>query len=78
MLLAGVAVLYVVSIPWYRDAGAEPEFIAGMPDWVAVAIGCYVAAAVLNAWAWLLTDIPEGDSGAAAAPDHDDGRDTAK
>ncbi len=33
--------------------------VLGMPDWVAVAIGCYVLAAVLNAVAWLLTDVED-------------------
>ena len=32
--------------------------------WVAVAVACYMGVAVLNALAWLLTDIPEElDSG---------------
>ncbi len=58
-LLAAIGLLYVVSIPWYRRGGEEPGQIAGVPDWVAVAIACYAAVAVLNALAWLLTDIPE-------------------
>ena len=58
-LLAAIGLLYVVSIPWYRRGGEESGLIAGMPDWVAVAIACYVVVAVLNALAWLLTDIPE-------------------
>jgi hypothetical protein len=33
--------------------------ILGLPDWVAVAIFCYAAAAILNSAAWLLADIPE-------------------
>jgi hypothetical protein len=33
--------------------------VFGLPDWVAVALGCYLAVAILNALAWLLTDIPE-------------------
>ena len=61
LLLIGVGVLYAVSIPWYRTGGAEPELWLGLPDWVTVAIGCYVGAAVLNAAAWLLTEIPEDD-----------------
>jgi len=61
LLLIGVAVLYVLSIPWYRTGGAEPELWLGLPDWVTVAIACYVGAAVLNAAAWLLTDIPGED-----------------
>ena len=58
-LLLAIAVLYAVSVPWYRDAGAEAEMWLGLPDWVAVAVLCYAAVAVLNSWAWLLTDIPE-------------------
>jgi len=50
----------VVSIPWYRAAG-EPGRWLGLPDWVAVALVCYVAVAVLNSVAWLLTDIPDPD-----------------
>ena len=57
--LALIAVLYAVSIPWYREGGAEAEILLGLPDWVAVALGCYVGAAVLNAWAWLITEVPE-------------------
>ena len=58
-LLAAIGLLYVVSIPWYRRGGEEPGLIAGVPGWVAVAIACYAAVAVLNALAWMLTDIPE-------------------
>ena len=59
--------LYALSIPWYRSAGAPPEMVLGLPDWVAVALGCYVGVAVLNACAWLLTDVrdtppPEDDA----------------
>lgn len=66
-LLLAIGLLYLASIPWYRRGGAEPAWIAGLPDWVAVAIACYAAAAVLNALAWLLTDIPE-DEGEDGAP----------
>ncbi len=62
LLLAAIGLLYVVSIPWYRETGAEPEIWFGLPDWVAVALGCYVAVAVLNAIAWLRTDVPEQPS----------------
>jgi hypothetical protein len=64
LLLAAIGLLYVVSIPWYRETGAEPEIWFGLPDWVAVALGCYVAVAVLNAIAWLRTDVPEPPSAA--------------
>lgn len=58
-LLACVALLYVVSIPWYREPGAEAKLVAGLPDWVAVALACYGMAAVVNALAWLRTDVPD-------------------
>jgi hypothetical protein len=57
-LLCAIGVLYALSIPWYRDAG-EPALVFGLPDWVAVAVACYAAVAVLNAIAWLLTDVPD-------------------
>jgi len=60
-LLAAVVALYVVSIPWYRNAGAETSVWLGLPDWVAVALLCYLAVAVLNSLAWLLTDVPDRD-----------------
>ena len=59
VLIAISVVLYVISVPWYREAGAAPAIWFGLPDWVAVALGCYLAAAALNAVAWLLTDVPE-------------------
>ncbi len=66
-LLMGIGLLYVVSIPWYRQAGSEPRLWLGLPDWVAVALACYVGAAVLNAVAWLVSDVPD------APTDEDDG-----
>ncbi len=67
LLLCGVVLLFLLSVPWYRDASAEPALWLGLPDWVAVALLCYAAAAVLNAAAWLLTDLrddpDEGDRG---------------
>jgi len=57
-LLCLVGLLYAASIPWYRD-DAPPAMLFGLPDWVAVAICCYATAALLNAAAWLLTEIPE-------------------
>lgn len=55
--LWAVAVLYVVSIPWYRHAGEAPRVWLGLPDWVTVALLCYVAAACLNAVAWIASDV---------------------
>lgn len=59
--LAAIAFLYAVSIPWYREAGAEPGSILGLPDWAAVALFCYAGVALLNSVAWWLADVPEGD-----------------
>jgi hypothetical protein len=59
LLLSGIAVLYVVSVPWYRETDAPLRVWFGLPDWVAVALGCYIGVAVLNAMAWRLTDIPD-------------------
>jgi hypothetical protein len=58
ILLFLIAVLFIASVPWYRS-DANPGMLFGLPDWVAVAIGCYAAAAVLNSLAWMLTEIPE-------------------
>ena len=66
LLLGLVVLLFVLSVPWYRDPAAGPQFWFGLPDWVAVALACYAAAAVLNAVAWLLTDLrddPDPDEG---------------
>jgi hypothetical protein len=52
-----IALLYALSIPWYRPTGSESAMWLGIPDWVAAALACYVAAAVLNALAWLLSDV---------------------
>jgi hypothetical protein len=59
-LLAAIALLYIASVPWYRETGAPLQLQFGLPDWVAVAVGCYIAVAILNAFAWMLTDIPDG------------------
>jgi hypothetical protein len=61
LLLLAIGVLYLLSVPWYRTGGAAPEIWFGLPDWVAVAIGCYAAVAVLNCLAWLRTEIPDRD-----------------
>ena len=58
MLLA-IGLLYLFSIPWYRTGGADSGIWLGLPSWVAVALLCYAAAAVANAAAWLLTDVPD-------------------
>ena len=59
-LLVAIGLLYLASIPWYREPGAAPgNGWWGLPDWVATALLCYVAAAVLNSVAWSLTDVPD-------------------
>jgi len=57
-LLTAIGVLYALSIPWY-SAGDPSARLFGLPRWVGVALACYVAAAILNAVAWLITDVPD-------------------
>ncbi|MBW2279115.1 MAG: hypothetical protein JRG76_03180 [Deltaproteobacteria bacterium] len=70
LLLVLIGLLYAASIPWYRTTGETPALWLGLPDWVAVALGCYAAAAVLNAVAWWLTDVSD-------APDASEDREGA-
>jgi hypothetical protein len=65
-LLVAIGVLYVLSVPWYRDTDGSLVLFMGLPDWVAVALGCYIAVAILNCLAWLLTDIDDHDELIAA------------
>jgi hypothetical protein len=65
LLLTGIGVLYVISVPWYRETGGEVTYLLGLPSWVTVAVACYVGVAVLNCGAWLLTDMPEEPDGHA-------------
>ena len=69
LLIALIGVLYLISIPWYRGAGEAPAIWFGLPDWVAVALGCYLAAAALNAIAWMITDVPEEEPPSGPAGD---------
>ncbi len=59
LCLGVIALLYIVSIPWYRDSDAPLRLWFGLPDWVAVALLCYVGVAIVNALAWLWTDVPD-------------------
>ena len=68
LLLATIGVLYAFSIPWYRDGGEAAGIVGGLPSWVAVALGCYVAVAFLNSAAWLLTDVPDVHSDEVGEP----------
>ena len=58
-LLAAVVLLHVVAIPWYRAPNPMPALVWGLPDWVAVALACYAAAAGLNAVAWWLAEVDD-------------------
>ncbi len=58
-----IALLYIVSVPWYRDDGAPLRYWLGLPDWVAVALLCYVGVAIVNAVAWAATDVPDAADG---------------
>ena len=58
-LLLVIGALFIASVPWYRETGAPVEIVGGLPDWVAVALGCYVVIAILNGIAWLLTEMPD-------------------
>ncbi len=59
LCLGVIALLYIASIPWYRDSDAPLRLWFGLPDWVAVALLCYVGVAIVNALAWLWTDVPD-------------------
>ena len=67
VLLIAIGVLYVLSVPWYRETGSVVRFVWGLPDWVAWALGCYVAVAILNCAAWLLTDMAETGQAAGSS-----------
>ncbi len=59
-----IGALFIVSVPWYRETGAPVEIVWGLPDWVAVALGCYIVVAILNGIAWLITETPDEPTGA--------------
>lgn len=63
-MLVGIGLLYLVSVPWYRR-DPELHLILGLPDWVTLALGCYVLVAGFNSVAWLFTDV---DDDAPLAP----------
>ena len=54
-----IVLLYVASVPWYRDSSAPLRLWLGLPDWVAVALLCYVGVALVNAVAWSVAEIPD-------------------
>ena len=81
MLLGLIALLYVFSVPWYRSADAPLQLWFGLPDWVAVALLCYLGAGLLNAWAWWITDVvdppPSGSAQTATSASVDVGKELA-
>lgn len=54
-----IGFLYVFSVPWYRATDDPLHIWLGLPDWVAVALCCYVGVAILNAIAWSLVEISD-------------------
>ena len=54
-----IGLLYIISVPWYRDDEEPLRLWLGLPDWVAVALLCYVGVAIVNAVAWIVTDVPD-------------------
>jgi hypothetical protein len=78
-----IGLAYVMSVPWYRETGAPLRIWFGLPDWVAVALFCYVAVAVFNAVAWSLAEVSdtpdEDDTAQALHPPHpSDASDTSE
>ena len=57
--MIAIALLYVFSVPWYRDGDQPLRLWFGLPDWVAVALFCYIAVAILNAIAWSVAEVPD-------------------
>ena len=55
LLLSLLPILILISVPWYRDTNSEPRFSlqAGIPDWVTVAIVCYLLHAIISACIWV-------------------------
>lgn len=70
-----IAIFYVMSVPWYRDTDAPLRIWFGLPDWVAVALLCYVGVAVANSAAWSLSEVSDEPE---VRPASDDGGETAR
>jgi len=73
LLLIAIALLYGLSVPWYRDPQAPLSLWLGLPDWVTVAVACYVAIACLNALAWWITAIEDPPETPPTGPSTDIG-----
>lgn len=61
--LIGIALLFLVAVPWFWKTTDEPEIVFGLPDWTAWALLCFVGVAVLNAVAWSFTDLDDDSEG---------------
>jgi len=59
LLLGAIGLLYLVSVPWYREADTLPPLLLGLPNWAAVAVACYLGAACLNAIAWWIARVSD-------------------
>ncbi len=59
LCMIAIALLYVFSVPWYRDVDEPLTIWLGLPDWVAVALLCYVGVAILNGIAWSVVEVPD-------------------
>ena len=57
--LIAIAGLYILSVPWYRERDEPLEIWLGLPNWVAVALLCYVGVAILNSIAWSVVEISD-------------------
>ena len=75
LLLVAIAVLYGLSIPWYRSAEGSLRLWLGFPDWVATALLCYVGIAFANYVAWQLTEFADPPVNPPVDPPVDPGRD---
>ncbi|WP_062262881.1 hypothetical protein [Endozoicomonas arenosclerae] len=51
--------LLILSVPWYRTPGTEPVIYLGMPDWVLIALTCYVVVIFINLLLWLSREDPQ-------------------
>ena len=60
-LLLGIVALYLLAVPWFREPGAAPEVVFGLPDWTDWALGCFIGVALLNAFVWQLTPLDDDD-----------------
>ncbi len=63
--LAVMGLLYVFSVPWYRSPEDPVRLWLGLPDWVATALLCYVAVAIVNAIAWSIAEVSDQAVGSA-------------